>query len=58
MKIAYSWKRNPPASIVGESITLTITYSSYDKGEVDDLEKTLPSGVILMDTRKDGDGDG
>ena len=57
MKIAYSWKRNPPVSIVGESITVSITYSSCDKSEVDDLEKTLPKGAILMDTQKEGDGD-
>lgn len=52
MKIYESWKRNPPDSISGESITVTIIYSSFDKGEIDEFEKTLPKGILVMDTDK------
>lgn len=55
MKIFESWKRNPTDSLSGESITVTIIYSSFDKKEIDDFEKTLPKGMLVMDTaKKDG----
>ena len=48
MKIFESWKRNSPDTISGESITVTITYSSFDKLEIDDFESTLPKGATMM----------
>lgn len=39
MKIIQTWKRNAPSTLCGESMTLTINYSSFDKTEIDDLEK-------------------
>ncbi len=47
MTVVQSWKRNMPSTMNGESITLTITYSSFDKNEIDELEKQLPSGYII-----------
>lgn len=52
MKITQSWTRNTPSSAGGYSITVTITYSSVNKGEIDDLEKKIPKGMIVMDTDK------
>ena len=52
MKITQSWKRNMPSSIQGESITVYTTYSSYDKGEIDELEKKMPNGMLIMDMNK------
>lgn len=52
MKIYKSWKRHTPDSVSGERITVTITYSSFDKGEIDEFEKTLPKGLVIMDTDK------
>ena len=60
MKITQSWKRNSPSSISGESITLTIVYSSFDTAEIDELEQKMPRGMLVMTldgSRKDGDGE-
>lgn len=51
MKIYESWKRNKPDSVSGESITVTITYSSFNKNEIDEFEKTLPKGILVMGTK-------
>lgn len=52
MKIFERWKRNEPDTVSGESITVTIVYCSFDKGEIDEFEKTLPKGMLVMDTDK------
>ena len=52
MKIYESWKRNPSDTITGESITVTVLYSSFDKNEIDEFEKTLPHGMLVMDTEE------
>lgn len=52
MKIYESWKRNRPDTLTGESITVTIVYTSFEKKEIDDFEKTLPRGMLVMDTAK------
>ena len=49
MKIYQSWKRNEPSSFSGHAITLTIVYSSNDKQEIDDLEKRMPKGILVME---------
>ena len=54
MKITQSWKRNMPSTLSGESITLTIVYSSFKKEEIDDLEKKMPKGMLIMNTDKEG----
>ena len=50
MKIFQSWKRNNPDTVGYESITVTITYSSFDKNEIDALEQTLPKGYVMADS--------
>ena len=50
MKIVQTWTRNTPSSAGGYSITVKITYSSNIKGEIDELEKKIPKGMIVMDT--------
>ena len=50
MKIVQSWKRNNPSSAGGYSITVTYTYSSFNPSEIDELEKKLPKGMLVMDT--------
>ena len=52
MKIYQSWKRNEPSTHSGESITLTIVYTSFDKDEIDELEKKMPKGMLVMDDKK------
>lgn len=52
MKIYESWKRNKPDTVSGESITVTIVYCSFNKEEIDEFEKSLPSGMLVMDTDK------
>ena len=52
MKIFQSWKRNNP-DILGYSITLTITYSSFDQNEIDELEKKLPKGMLVMNLEQE-----
>ena len=51
MKIIQSWTRNAPDT-AGESITVRITYSSFDKAEIDALEEKMPKGIIVADMSK------
>ena len=57
MKIYQSWKRNEPDTMTGESITVTIVYTSWDKSEIDDLQKKMPKGMLVMDTHKKNSSD-
>ena len=52
MKVIQTYTKNPPSSAGGYSITVTITYSSHVKSEIDDIEKKIPKGIIIMDTDK------
>ena len=52
MKVYQSCKRNDPDTVNGESITVTIVYSSFDKAEIDELEKQMPSGVIMAEAKE------
>lgn len=52
MRITQTWKRNTPSTICGESITVTTTYYSFNKQEIDDLERGLPTGILMMDSEK------
>ena len=56
MKIYTSWKRNEPDTLTGESITMTILYTSLKKEEIDELQKRMPKGVLVMDTDKKNEG--
>ena len=53
MKITQSWKRNT-LTTDGYSITLMYTYSSKNLQEIEEIEKKLPNGVIIMDTESQG----
>lgn len=50
MKVTQTWIRNNPSSVCGYSITVTTTYSSFNKYEIDEIEKKLPKGMIVLDT--------
>ena len=52
MKIYQRWKRNEPDTVTGESITVTITYCSFDRAEIDELQKKMPKGMLVMDTEQ------
>ena len=49
MKITQLWKRNMPTTD-GYSLTVTYVYSSQYLHEIEDIEKKLPKGIIVMDT--------
>ncbi len=49
MKVTQSWTRNMRDTLVGESITLTTVYSSFDPEEIDRLEENMPKGILVMD---------
>lgn len=49
MKIIQAWKRNDPSTLCGESITLTVNYSSFDKAEIDELENRMPTPMTVME---------
>lgn len=51
MKITQSWKRNTPTTD-GYSLTVTYVYSSKYLHEIEDVERKLPNGIIIMDTDK------
>ena len=57
MKIFQSYTRNKPSSASGYSITVRITYSSFNTTEIEEIEAKLPKGMMVIDTVKDGDGD-
>ena len=52
MKIMYSWRRNTPSTVTGESVTVTILYSSFKKDEIDELEQAMPKGTIIMESSR------
>ena len=52
MKVTQTWERNTPSSAGGYSITVKTTYSSFNPFEIDDIEKKLPKGMIVIDTNK------
>lgn len=52
MKITQTWTRNTPSSAGGYSITVSTTYSSSNPFDIDEIEKQLPKGMIIMDTEK------
>ena len=45
MKIVQTWKRNPVSLICGESLTLTYTFFSFNKAEIDKIEQRIPKGI-------------
>lgn len=51
MKIYQSWKRNTPTTD-GYSLTITYVYSSKYLHEIEDVERKLPRGTIIIDTDK------
>ena len=51
MKLTQSWKRNTPTTD-GYSLTVTYVYSSHDLHEIEEVEKKLPRGTLVMDTDK------
>ena len=51
MKIYQSWKRNT-STTDGYSLTVTYVYSSHYLHEIEEVEKKLPKGIIVMDTDK------
>ena len=51
MKIAQSWKRNTPTTD-GYSLTVTYVYSSMYLHEIEEVEKKLPKGIIIIDMDK------
>jgi len=52
MKVTQRWTRNMPSSAGGYSITISTTYSSHVKGEIDAIEKKMPNGMLVIDTDK------
>lgn len=52
MRVIQTWTRNTPSSAGGYSITVSTTYSSFNVSEIDDIEKKLPKGMLVMDTDK------
>lgn len=52
MKVTQTLVRNAPSSAGGYSITVKTTYSSNIKSEIDEIEKKMPKGMLVMDTDK------
>ena len=52
MKVFQSYRRNTPSSEGGYSITVTITYASQNLTEIDEIEKKLSNGMMILDTDK------
>ena len=49
MKVVQSHKRNIPDTINGESLTVYLTYYSFDKEEIDKLEASMPKGLVISE---------
>lgn len=52
MKITQTWKRNTQSSEGEYSITVAYTYSSFNPSKIDEIEKKLPNGMLIMNTDK------
>lgn len=52
MKMYQTWTRNEPSSAGGYSITVKYTYVSNNPSEINEIEKKLPKGMIVIDTDK------
>jgi hypothetical protein len=56
MRILTMYRRLDPSTVTGEQIVVVITYSSFNKEEIDALEKelkkTIGSGVISESEEK------
>lgn len=50
MKIIQSWHRNEPSSAGGYGVTVTYFYSSFNQGEIDEIARKLPAGMVVMET--------
>lgn len=48
MKTITTYRRNPSDTVCGESITLTVRYSSFDKKEIDKLEEKFKEEIGYM----------
>ena len=53
MKSYTTWKRNKPDTITGESLTITIVYTSFNKEDIDELEKRLPAGMTVSEYKRE-----
>lgn len=51
MKVIQRWQRNTPTTD-GYSLTITYVYVSKHLHEIEEIEKKLPKGTIIMDTDK------
>lgn len=48
MKTFVTWKRGESTTSTGESITLTITFTSFNAKEIDNLEKLFRENIKTM----------
>ena len=49
MKVLQEWKRNASSDCCGESMTVTFTYYSADKNEMDVLEGLMPKHHVVTE---------
>ena len=59
MRISIGFRRGEPDTILGEKLTLTYTYSSYDASEIDEIEKKLREQFgdgMFLNTEGDSNG--
>ena len=54
MKVTQSWKRNQPSTVSGYSLTVTVTYSSFNEEEINEIEKMLPGGTVIVNAETRG----
>lgn len=45
MQVFISYKRLNPDTVAGDAIIITQTFSSFDKAEIDELEKKLKESI-------------
>lgn len=48
MRTTQTWIRNDPTSDAGESLTVSVVFSSFDKNEIDNLELKMSNGAQLI----------
>lgn len=52
MRITQSWRRDATTTAFGESITMTIKFTSFDKAEIDQIAEKMPWNLLVMDTNE------
>lgn len=53
MTATIQWRRLDPNTVCGEKLEVTITYSSFDAKEIDELQENIPNVIRECEHEED-----